>query len=228
MLLATMVVLLQMPIAPAVNAPAKAQRPAAVLVAENTPAKFSPPAASGNFLPSASNSDLFDRDKIRLVDLSTSTASDDKSGDASKVAGMRDPNADTEESSSILAEVRIPTHVDPASSDNFHPTFISAERHGHSWLALSITQHGAATFDAWTTRRAVSQGHQEMNPILRPFAGNASIYAAIQVGPSIFDYVGRRMQRSDKRWARQIWWLPQSLGTAASLFAGAHNLAVSH
>ena len=35
------------------------------------------------------------------------------------------------------------------------------------------------------------------------------------------------MQRSDKRWAHEIWWLPQSLSTAASLFAGAHNVAVS-
>ncbi len=49
----------------------------------------------------------------------------------------------------------------------------------------------------------------------------------IQVGPSIFDYVGHRMQHSDNRVLREFWWLPQSLGTAASLFAGAHNLSVT-
>ena len=156
------------------------------------------------------------------------TTSDEKSTDGTKMAGMRDPNADSEEASAILAEVHIPTHVEPAPPDIFHPEHVAAERQGHTWLALSIAQHGAATFDAWSTRRAINEGHQEMNPILRPFAGNASIYAVIQIGPSIFDYVGRRMQRSDKRALREFWWLPQSLGTAASLFAGAHNLSVSH
>jgi hypothetical protein len=230
MLLATLVVLLQMPIAPAGKLPAQPQAAAPVLVAENTPAKFPPPSSSANPFAPAPQTDLFDRDKIRLVDISKNeAAADDKSNsDANKVAGMRDPNADPEEASAILAEVHIPTHVEPAPPDNFHPEHITAERQGHTWLALSIAQHGAATFDAWSTRRAINEGHQEMNPILRPFAGNASIYAVIQVGPSIFDYVGRRMQRSDKRVLREFWWLPQSLGTAASLFAGAHNLSVTH
>jgi hypothetical protein len=227
MLLATLVVLLQMPIAPAGKLPAQPQASAPVLVAENTPAKFPPPPSSANPFAPAPQTDLFDRDKIRLVDLSSGNPSDDKSTDGTKMAGMRDPNPDSEESSAILAEVHIPTHVEPAPPDNFHPEHIAAERQGHTWLALSIAQHGAATFDAWSTRRAINDGHQEMNPILRPFAGNASIYAVIQVGPSIFDYVGRRMQRSDKRLFREFWWLPQSLGTAASLFAGAHNLSVS-
>ena len=110
---------------------------------------------------------------------------------------------------------------------NFHPEHIDAERRGHTWLALSVAQHGAATFDAWTTRRAISQGHVELNPMLRPFAGNASIYGAVQVAPSILDFVGRRMQRSENRWMRQMWWLPQTLGTAASVFAGARNLSVT-
>jgi hypothetical protein len=227
MLLATLVVLLQMPFAPAGKLPAPPQAAAPVLVAENTPAKLPPPPSAANPFAPASQTDLFDRDKIRLVDLSSSTATDDKSGDSTKMAGMRDPNADPEEASAILAEVHIPTHVEPAPPDNFHPAHIAAERQGHTWLALSIAQHGAATFDAWSTRRAINEGHQEMNPLLRPFAGNASIYAVIQVGPSIFDYVGRRMQRSDKHVLREFWWLPQSLGTAASLFAGAHNLSVS-
>ena len=227
MLLATLVVLLQMPIAPAGKLPAQPHAAAPVFVAENTPAKLPPPPSSTNPFAPAPQSDLFDRDKIRLVDLSSSTASDDKSGDGTKLAGARDPNADSDETSTILAEVHIPTHVEPAPPDNFHPEHIAAERQGHTWLALSIAQHSAATFDAWSTRRAINEGHQEMNPLLRPFAGNASIYAVIQVGPSIFDYVGRRMQRSDKRLFREFWWLPQSLGTAASLFAGAHNLSVS-
>jgi len=95
------------------------------------------------------------------------------------------------------------------------------------WLVLSIAQHGAATFDAWSTRHAVSGGKaQESNPILRPFAGNASIYAAIQVGPVVFDYLGRRMMTSQHGWARHTWWILQAVSTVTSLASGAHNLSI--
>ncbi len=94
------------------------------------------------------------------------------------------------------------------------------------WLVLSIVQHGAATFDAWSTRQALSTGqYQELNPTLRPFAGNSSIYAAIQVGPLIFDYLSGRMMTSQHAWIRHAWWIPQALSTAASLGSGAYNLS---
>jgi hypothetical protein len=65
------------------------------------------------------------------------------------------------------------------------------------WLTLAVAQQGAATFDAWSTRRVISSGQgQEQNLLLRPFAGNASLYAAIQVGPIVLDYLGRRMMKS--------------------------------
>ncbi len=35
-------------------------------------------------------------------------------------------------------------------------------------------------------------GAQELNPMLRPFAGNASLYAAIQVAPLLMDYAGKK------------------------------------
>jgi hypothetical protein len=93
------------------------------------------------------------------------------------------------------------------------------------WLTLTIAQHSAATFDAWSTRRVISSGQgQEQNLLLRPFAGNASLYAAIQLGPTVLDYLGRRMMRSQQGWARHVWWLPQGLGTALSLASAAHNL----
>jgi hypothetical protein len=95
------------------------------------------------------------------------------------------------------------------------------------WLTLSIAQYGAATFDAWSTHRAISSGQgQEQNPLLKPFAGNASLYAAIQVGPTVLDYMGRRMMKSQHGWARHAWWLPQALGTAVSIASGVHNLGV--
>ena len=95
----------------------------------------------------------------------------------------------------------------------------------HLWLALSIAQSGAATFDAWSTRRVVSRGGQELNPMLRPFAGNASIYAAVQVTPLLLDYVSHRMMTSEHSWARHTWWMPQAIGTAMSIAGGAYNLS---
>jgi hypothetical protein len=101
------------------------------------------------------------------------------------------------------------------------------ERRKHLWLGLSIAGHSAATFDAWTTRRVISSGAgQEMDPLLRPFAGNASLYAAIQVGPVLLEYLGRRMMHSQHGWERRTWWVPQSLGAAMNLASGVHNLGV--
>jgi hypothetical protein len=95
------------------------------------------------------------------------------------------------------------------------------------WIGLGIAEHSAATFDAWTTRRAITTvGAQELNPLLKPFAGNASLYAAIQVGPVVMDYVGKKMMYSRHNWVRRMWWVPQSASFASSLFCGAHNLGV--
>ena len=95
------------------------------------------------------------------------------------------------------------------------------------WIGLGIAEHSAATFDAWTTRRAITTvGAQELNPLLKPFAGNASLYAAIQVGPLVMDYVGKKMMYSRHDWVRRMWWVPQSASFASSLFCGAHNLGV--
>jgi hypothetical protein len=105
---------------------------------------------------------------------------------------------------------------------------LGEERHkDHLWMGLGIAAHSAATFDAWTTRRAItSAGAQELNPMLKPFAGNASLYAAIQVGPLMMDYVGRKMLYSRHSWVRHMWWVPQSASFASSLFCGVHNLGV--
>jgi len=108
--------------------------------------------------------------------------------------------------------------------------FFAAERKAtlKLWYALSAAGHGAATFDAWTTRRVITSGRgQELNPLLRPFANSSALYGAIQVGPSLLDYLGRRMMRSEKPWVRRMWWLPQVVGTASSLLSGGHNLALA-
>ena len=97
----------------------------------------------------------------------------------------------------------------------------------HAWYALAITAHGAAAFDAWSTRRVVSSGAgTEANPLLRPFSHSGAIYAATQVSPAVMDFFGRRMKRSSHPWVRKTWWLPQSVGAAVSFAAAAHNVRI--
>jgi hypothetical protein len=95
------------------------------------------------------------------------------------------------------------------------------------WMGLAIAQSSAAMFDAWSTRQVISSGAgYELNPMLRPFAGNSSLYAAIQVAPLVLDYVGHRMLMSHHRWARDTWWIPQAVGTAVSVAGGINNVGV--
>jgi hypothetical protein len=96
-----------------------------------------------------------------------------------------------------------------------------------SWLILSFAQHGAATFDAYTTRQAVSAGAREDDPLMRPFANSPAIYAVSQIGPALLDYAARRMQRSQHAFVRRSWWLPQSVSTSLYIFCGTHNLHIA-
>lgn len=104
----------------------------------------------------------------------------------------------------------------------------SDHRQNREWLALSIVAHGAAGFDAWSTRLVISSvpQAQEANPLLRPFAGNASMYVAVQAMPTILDLLGRKMMHSQHPWARHTWWLPQAISTVASLGSGIQNMGV--
>jgi hypothetical protein len=108
----------------------------------------------------------------------------------------------------------------------FHPEGVS-ERQKKVWYALTFASSGAAGFDAWSTRRAISGGYgTESNPLLRPFAHSNALYAATQVSPLVLDYVGRKMMTSRHPLLRRMWWLPQSAGAGMSLFAGVHNVGV--
>jgi hypothetical protein len=94
------------------------------------------------------------------------------------------------------------------------------------WKGLVVASSGAATFDAVTTRYAItSTGARELDPLLRPFAGNASLFAAIQVAPALLDFASHKMIFSRHSLLRKTWWIPQSASFATSIFCGAHNLA---
>jgi hypothetical protein len=104
-----------------------------------------------------------------------------------------------------------------------HGTYETA-RQRKIWYGLVAASSGAAAFDAWTTRRAVSGNYGvEGDPLLRPFAHSNAIYAATQVSPAVMDYLGHRMMTSNHQWMRKLWWVPQVAGTGFSLGAGIHN-----
>ncbi len=105
----------------------------------------------------------------------------------------------------------------------FRPTIQPTERTDRLWFTLSVAEHSAAGFDAWSTRKAVSEGRAEADPMMRPFAHSAAIYGAIQVIPFGLDYIASRMHRS-AGWTRRVWWVPQSLATATYLFSGSYNV----
>ena len=96
------------------------------------------------------------------------------------------------------------------------------------WYALTVTSHGAAAFDAYSTRRAVARGYTEGNPFLAPFANSNAIYVATQVSPAVMDYLGKRMMVSENKWIRRMWWLPQVAGSGFSIGAGVHNMSIVH
>jgi hypothetical protein len=117
--------------------------------------------------------------------------------------------------------------VQPFSGSPVRPagrTALETPRERNTWYALLAVSHGAAVFDAYTTRRAISGNYgAEGNPLLRPFSHSGAIYAATQVSPAIMDYLGHRMLKSQNTVLRRFWWLPQTAGASCSLSAGVHN-----
>src|SRR3954471_16184327 len=113
--------------------------------------------------------------------------------------------------------------VPPAKAFIGRPYETSQQR--KLWYALSFTGTGAASFDAWSTRRAISRGYGiEGNPMLLPFSHSGVLYAATQVSPLVMDFVGKRMMTSQHPLLRKVWWLPQALGSTVSVSAAVHNV----
>src|SRR6266404_9045487 len=97
-----------------------------------------------------------------------------------------------------------------------------------AWYTLALTGHGAAAFDAYSTRRVLSGNYgMEGNPLLRPFAHSNALYAVTQVSPAVMDLIGKRMMVSQNRLVRRLWWLPQVAGSGFSIGAGVHNMGVA-
>jgi len=124
-----------------------------------------------------------------------------------------------------LSTIRIP---EPKSSKENAIERAVKSPSRRQWIALAIIEHGAAGFDAYSTRQAVGHGAVEQDPLMRPFAGSPAIYLATQVGPVLFDLLARHMQRSEYPLVRRVWWMPQTLSAGISIFSGVHNLHVAN
>jgi hypothetical protein len=134
-------------------------------------------------------------------------------------------NGSTEDQKSgTLGSVRLP---DPEPSREHRVTSAMETPSRKTWLALAFVEHGAAGFDAYSTRQSVGHGNVEDDPLMRPFANSPAIYVVTQVTPVLLDILARHMQRSEYGMLRHVWWVPQSLSAGVSIFAGVHNLRVA-
>ncbi|MGH9733200.1 MAG: hypothetical protein ACRD8A_01255 [Candidatus Acidiferrales bacterium] len=126
-----------------------------------------------------------------------------------------------------ITPIHVPTHV-PKIKPEKHVGIQSTEQGPRrTWLMLMVADHGAAAFDAYSTRYAVGHGAVEENPLMRPFVHSDSIYAVSQVTPVIMDLIARRMMRSQNGFIRHMWFVPQTLSIGTYVFAGTHNLQVA-
>jgi hypothetical protein len=103
------------------------------------------------------------------------------------------------------------------------PTKISA-RQRELFYGLMSVEHGAALLDSWSTRDVLRAGGRELDPLVRPFAHSPTLYPALQITPFAVDYFSARLMRSNHRVLRGLWWVPQVVSAAGSIYCGVSNL----
>jgi hypothetical protein len=154
----------------------------------------------------------------------SSTSTDSSNGNAIPTAFTLAKFESSSQNGQALETIRVPSLARGKPANVILP-----EMHPRkAWLVLSMAEHSAATFDAYSTRLAVSRGANEADPMMQPFAHSPAIYGAIQVGPLVLDYAARRMERSQHVFLRKTWWVPQTAATGLFLFSGAHNMSVAN
>src|SRR5229473_93262 len=145
------------------------------------------------------------------------------SADAASAAGAG--NASGAAGAAAVQPPRVALAIQPVKPAYTRPRETRGQR--IAWYTLVAAGHGAAAFDAYSTRLVVSGNYgTETNPLLQPFSHSGAMYAATQVSPAVMDFIGKRMMVSENRWVRKMWWLPQVAGSGFSVFAGLHNLSV--
>ena len=101
---------------------------------------------------------------------------------------------------------------------------VVSTRQRELFFGLMAAEHGAALVDAWSTRDVLRAGGRELDPLVRPFAHSPTLYAGLQVTPFAVDYLSARLMRSNHRVLRSMWWFPQLISTAGSVYCGVSNL----
>jgi hypothetical protein len=226
MVLAMAVLLFQFPaVTMPANAPHGALRQAAAVsapVSSTQPSARTLPAAPANTLDASATPP-----QHRTPDAAASEASNPSKASNRTAQPVQPPVETLAAPTSPLTDPL----TDPLFSDSillpppaFRPPNELPVSHHRLWFALTTVEHSAAGYDAWSTRHALSHGRVEADPLMRPFAGSAAIYPAIQLIPFGLDFLGHRLQRSSG-WTHHVWWLPQSLATVTFLFSGSYNVA---
>src|SRR5258705_199589 len=73
-----------------------------------------------------------------------------------------------------------------------------------AWYTLAVTGHGAAAFDAYSTRRGLFGDYgAEGNPLLRPLAHFNALYSGTQGSPAVMDLIGQRKMGRPNSWGRR-------------------------
>ena len=91
------------------------------------------------------------------------------------------------ESSSLAAEpIQPAAPIQPANPPKFAiRTRVETPTQKVAWTGLAILGHGAAGFDAYSTRKAISGGFgSESNPLLRPFAHSNALSPSSTTPPT--------------------------------------------
>src|SRR5271155_2340736 len=168
---------------------------------EASPAVIAPdamaPADRATAASDSNNTANFNLDRISLSNSASGNS-------APKLTAI---SLESTENTAPLTTIRVP-EIQPGKPAGV--TAAETKPYKREWLALIVMEHGAAAFDAYSTRQAVSRGAVEDDPLMRPFAHSGAIYAATQVGPVLFDLVARHMLRSENGFIRKMWWIPQS------------------
>ena len=202
--------------------------PATISSVHNTPtipqSSFVASAAAAAASPAAVAKPVYVTSETESSTSRMNVASVELVSEDSKPGAVKPISFGSTQEGQTLSTIRIP-EAKSSKENGIERAINSPSR--RQWIALAIIEHGAAGFDAYSTRQAVGHGAVEQDPLMRPFAGSPAIYFATQVAPVLFDLLARHMQRSEYSLVRRAWWMPQTLSAGISTFAGVHNLHVA-
>jgi len=183
------------------------------------------PAISGD---SATMNVASDTSKVDAAKTDSSSTTSLPSAPAPKTTSENSAVASGESSSLAAEPIQPAAPIQPANPPKVAiRTRIETPTQKITWIGLAVVGHGAAAFDAYSTRQAISGGYgSESNPLLRPFSHSNALYVATQVSPSVMDFLAHKMMTNKNPWVRKMWWVPQTAGAGISLSAGVHNMSL--